>query len=49
MTDYQQTKNPVEARQGETSGRMRIVVTVSTALAVVVLGAVYLWFMYAHH
>jgi hypothetical protein len=48
MTNYQETKNPVEARQGETSGHMRLVLTISTALAVVALGAIYLWFSHFH-
>jgi hypothetical protein len=48
MTEYHQTKNLVEARQGETSGHMRIVLGVSTFLAIIALGAVYLWFMHAH-
>jgi hypothetical protein len=41
-------KNKVEARQGESGGHMRAVLTISTSLAVLVLGAIYLWFMYAH-
>jgi hypothetical protein len=48
MTERQQTKNPVEARQGETSGHMRIVLGASTLLAIVALGSVYMWFMHMH-
>jgi len=48
MTQYQQTKNFVEARQGEATGRVRTVLVVSTFLAIAALGAVYLWFIYAH-
>ncbi len=44
----QPIKNPVEARQGETSGHMRWVVLVSTVSAFVAMGVVYLWFMHAH-
>jgi len=32
-----------DARQGETSGRMRIVLTLSLAGAVVILGALLIW------
>jgi|GEM_PF-1862248 len=41
----QTTLNKVEARQGETSGHMRLVLAFSTGLAIFVLGGVYLWFM----
>jgi len=48
MTEYQQTKNFIEARQGEATGRIRIVLIASTFLAIVALGSIYLWFMHAH-
>jgi len=48
VTQVQQTKNLVEARQGETKGHMRLVLAASTGLAILALGAVYLWFMNGH-
>jgi hypothetical protein len=48
-TDAQLVKNKTEARQGETGGHMRRVLILSTSLAMVILGAIYFWFMYAHH
>lgn len=33
-----------EARQGETLGVMRYVLGASTALAIIALGSIYLWF-----
>jgi len=44
--DFQEVKNPIQARQGETSGHMRWVLTSSTLLAVVALGVLY--FAYMH-
>ncbi len=48
-TEAPTVKNKVEARQGESGGHMRAVVTVSTGLAIIVLGAIYFWFMAFHH
>ncbi len=45
----QQTKNLVEARQGETTGHMRWVLAISLFLAIVALGALYLWFLHGQH
>jgi hypothetical protein len=45
MGQAQEVKNKVEARQGETKGHMGRVLGVSLALATVVLGALYFWFM----
>ncbi len=45
MVENQPVKNPVEARQGETSGHMRWVLGVSLVLAILVLGGLYLAFM----
>jgi hypothetical protein len=45
---HQQTKNLVEARQGETTGHMRWVLGISLTLAIVALGVIYFWFMYHH-
>lgn len=37
-------KTPVEARQGETSGHMRYVLMISTALAIIALFAsIFIW------
>jgi len=41
----EEIKNPVQARQGETSGHMRWVLGTSTLLAVVALGILYLAYM----
>jgi hypothetical protein len=40
------TLNTTEARQGETSGHMRWVLRTSMTLAVIVLGAVLLWWIF---
>ncbi|WP_161790420.1 hypothetical protein [Inquilinus limosus] len=40
------TLNKTEARQGETSGHMRWVLHLSMGLAVVILGAVLLWWIF---
>jgi len=44
--DHEEIKNPVQARQGETSGRMRWVLTSSTLLAIVALGVLYIAYMH---
>jgi hypothetical protein len=44
-TEMQPTLNKVDARQGETGGHMRSVLGLSTGLAIVILGGIYLWFM----
>jgi hypothetical protein len=41
----QKVKSAVEARQGETSGRMRWVLAISLLLAVLIIGGLYLAFM----
>jgi hypothetical protein len=46
MAQVQQLKTPIEARQGETGGHMRWVVLSSTGMAVIAMGAIYLWFMH---
>ena len=38
-------KSTVEARQGETSGRMRWVLAISLLLAILIIGGLYLAFM----
>jgi hypothetical protein len=44
MSDrYSPKLNPQDARQGETSGRMRVVLTLSLVGAVVILGALLIW------
>lgn len=48
-THRQQTKNLVEARQGETTGHMRWVLGISLSLAIVALGLLYLWFLHGQH
>ncbi|WP_179221964.1 hypothetical protein [Inquilinus limosus] len=40
------TLSKTEARQGETSGHMRWVLHLSMGLAVVILGAVLLWWIF---
>jgi hypothetical protein len=45
VAQIQEVKNKVEARQGETEGHMGRVLGVSLALAIVVLGALYFWFV----
>jgi hypothetical protein len=45
MDETPQVKNKVEARQGETKGHMGRVLILSVALAVIVLGALYICFM----
>ena len=46
MSDRETIKDPVEGRQGETSGHMRWVLGISVPLAIIVLGAALLWSMY---
>lgn len=41
----QKVKSAVEARQGETSGRMRWVLAISLLLAFLIIGGLYLAFM----
>lgn len=44
MAEKPQIRNTDEARQGETSGRMRWVLLISTVVAVVILAAIaFLW------
>lgn len=44
-SDRPPTLSPTEARQGETTGRMRWVLRLSMTLAVLVLGLVLLWWI----
>jgi len=48
-TEIQPTISKGRARQGETRGHMRLVLAVSTGLAIIVLGGIYLWFMMQGH